>query len=139
MNGGIRKVDNTNVYEHLMMVEGGERSYMDTAAMAAGFTPIFPEDPEWQELIDQHLDEVAELSLEGLEVFGLAKDGKFVALCGYYLRSDDDMIVIGREVKLPYELFMMADEDEDSSMAMAHAAQLFIASREGLRIVMLAH
>lgn len=136
MRGRIRRVDEHNVYEErLERADGG--SYMGAASVAADFAPVFPEDPEWQEVLERHLNEVAELSAEGLEIIGLAVDGECVALCGYRMLSDDGMIMRGREVELPYEMFMVLDDCIDIGEDLVHAAQLFIASREGLRVVQL--
>lgn len=137
MYGRIRKADQYNVYERLILARDDGR-YMDAAAMAAGFSPIFPEEPKWEEVIAHHLDAVADLAVEGLEVFGMAMDGECVALCGYRMLSDEQVIVHDRGFELPYEMFIMVDDCIDISEDMTHAAQLFIASREDLKIMQLA-
>jgi hypothetical protein len=139
MDESIRRIVNPSVYEHLMMVKGSDRYYMETAAMAAEFTPIYPDDPEWKRMALHHLDKVADLVIEGLEVIGIAMGGKCIGLCGYRMVSNRYVIIHGDEVEVPYEMFMAVDDGVELTVDLIYSAQMFIASHEGLKVMQLAN
>jgi hypothetical protein len=138
MDEAIREIDIPSVYEYLMMIARDDQSYLDTATVIAGFSPIFPDDPEWESTVLEHDDKVFDFINDGLEVIGIALDGKCIGFCGYRIVSEPQIIIKGHNVELPYELFLAIDSEVEIGADLIYSAQMFIASQENLKLVRLA-
>lgn len=138
MDEPVQDLDIPNVYEYLLSVQRTDESYGDTAAMISKVSPIYPGDPGWQDMIARYGNRVAIFLLEGLMVIGMAQEGRCIGCCGYRMVSDARIVVRGHEVKLPYEMFMAVEDEAGMGADLIYSAQMFIADREGLKVVQMA-
>jgi hypothetical protein len=137
MDADIQEIDIPNVYEYLLTIAGTRESYIDPTKMIAGFSPIYPDDSRWESVI-KHDDKVSEFLGDGLKVIGLLFRGRCIGCCGYRMISEPQIVIRGNEVVLPYEMFMAIDSEIDIGVYLIYSAQMFIAYREDLKVVVMA-
>jgi hypothetical protein len=135
MEKNIPEIDLPNVYEYLLTEARSHDSYMEMAVRMARFSPIYPDDPRWQTMVLNHDDKVSGFLDEDLKLIGIVFDEKCIGYCGYRFIKEPMIIIQGKDVILPYELYMIIDEDLEISSDMVYSAQLYIATYEKLKEV----
>jgi hypothetical protein len=118
-----------------MTVARNDETYVDTATIIAEFSPIYPDDPDWERVVLEYDGIVFDLINDGLKVIGIALEGKCIGFCGYRMVSEPQIIVKGQEVELPYELFLAIDSEVKIGADLIYSAQMYIATQENLKLI----
>ncbi|MDW5562398.1 MAG: hypothetical protein SA339_04155 [Methanomassiliicoccus sp.] len=138
MDDSIQPVDIPSVYDYLLRVDRTDSSYLETASLIARFSFIFPGDEGWWNMVVRQGDRANEMMSEGLKVVGVALEGKCIGCCGYRITTDPYIVVKGKKVQLPYEMFLAIDDGAEAGADLVYSAQMSIASYEHLEFVQLA-
>jgi hypothetical protein len=138
MNANIPEKDIPNVYEYLLTAVGDNGACLDIVTKMAKYSPIYPDDPEWQSDVLGHDDRIFDLLDSGLKIIGIELGGRCIGYFGYRIASDPRVVIRRHEVVLPFELFMAVDDDVEVGADMIYSAQLYVASQENLREVVMA-
>ncbi|MBI0583562.1 MAG: hypothetical protein ISF22_04970 [Methanomassiliicoccus sp.] len=134
----VPEKDIPNVYEYLLTAVKDNEAYLDIVTRMARFSPIYPDDPEWQSVVLDHDDRIFDLLNMDMTVIGIELGGRCIGYFGYRIASDPQVVIRRHEVVLPFDLTMAVDDDVEVSDDMIYSAQLYVASHENLREVVMA-
>lgn len=135
MDGNVQEIVIPSVYEYLLALKGVAASDLDSAAMMAGYRPVYQGNQGWDDLSREFGDRMTEFKEEGLELIGICQDDRPIGFCGYRMMADPVIIIRGCEVELPYELFIAVNGDVDIGADLIYSAQMFITNHEDLKLV----